>query len=190
MSASNSLLVLAWMAGCYGIYRSAFLHDWYSTVGACLLFGSVLAFTASWLHPLSTVKEDETSSVAKLSAELQKLVDAEVKRKLSSMAETPRWLATHVKTESQVLLTISFIRDKPPYFRGRITCVVTTPDGQVFGNQSVESTGMAAGLGVTEEYPQDFRGAPRLIAGKYEVSWQLRLEGDQHVLATDQFEIP
>lgn len=61
MSASNVLLVLAWIGGCFGIYRSPVLHDWYLTAGACLFLGSILAFTASWIQPLPIEKRGTLS---------------------------------------------------------------------------------------------------------------------------------
>ncbi|HEY3303464.1 MAG TPA: hypothetical protein VGL70_08015 [Candidatus Binatia bacterium] len=51
MNASYIFLVLAWIVGCFGIYRSGVFSDWHMLLGVWLLLGSALAFTGSWLQP-------------------------------------------------------------------------------------------------------------------------------------------
>lgn len=51
MNASNLLLALAWFAGCFGIYRSGVVLNWYQVVAIWFVFGSALAMLASWLQP-------------------------------------------------------------------------------------------------------------------------------------------
>ena len=51
MNMSNVLLGLAWLVGCFGMYRSAMFRDWYILIAACLFFGGALALIAFFIQP-------------------------------------------------------------------------------------------------------------------------------------------
>lgn len=51
ISASYIFLLVAWIVGCFGIYRSGLFSDWHMLLGVWLFLGSALAFTGSWLQP-------------------------------------------------------------------------------------------------------------------------------------------
>jgi len=82
VSASNILLVVAWVIVCYGIYRSNVVHDWYVMLGSWLLLGSALAFIASWIQPNLPLKKREAEvSVGKTTSVLKFVFDEKKHRK-------------------------------------------------------------------------------------------------------------
>lgn len=62
MGASVVFLVLAWLVGCIGIYRSHVIEDWFTLVASCLFLGTLLAILAAWIQPLPiTAKQEESA---------------------------------------------------------------------------------------------------------------------------------
>lgn len=51
MNASVTCLMLAWLVGCVGIYKSDVTRDWYLIIAVWLALGSVLALLMFWFQP-------------------------------------------------------------------------------------------------------------------------------------------
>lgn len=59
VNASTLLLCVAWVVGCFGIYRTGLLSDWRHMVAAWLFFGGTLAMFAAWLQPTARIDTAE-----------------------------------------------------------------------------------------------------------------------------------